>query len=190
MELRTQGWYFAFQVVQVFLITTFSSGASTVASKFPNRIRGSTTDIFPEQIWDEPTQAPTLLAENLPRAATFYLSFFVLQGIAVTASTIFQIAPFLVFNILAPFVDTTPRKKLERWITLSSLSWGSTYPKFTLFAVIGMWSIIFCLSLSLTRQSDRLLVCCSPRSRLCHVRPFLPLPSIPVQRLLRSDHGC
>ena len=34
VELRTQGWYFAFQVVQVFLITTFSSGASTVASEF------------------------------------------------------------------------------------------------------------------------------------------------------------
>ncbi|THZ50901.1 DUF221-domain-containing protein [Aureobasidium pullulans] len=33
VELRTQGWYFAFQVVQVFLITTFSSGASKVASK-------------------------------------------------------------------------------------------------------------------------------------------------------------
>lgn len=32
IELRTQGWYFAFQVVQVFLITTFSSGAATVAS--------------------------------------------------------------------------------------------------------------------------------------------------------------
>ena len=34
VELRTQSWYFAFQVVQVFLITTFSSGASTVASMF------------------------------------------------------------------------------------------------------------------------------------------------------------
>ena len=32
VELRVQGWYFAFQVVQLFLITTFSSGAATVAS--------------------------------------------------------------------------------------------------------------------------------------------------------------
>ncbi|KAI5251124.1 DUF221-domain-containing protein [Aureobasidium subglaciale] len=122
IELRTQGWYFAFQVVQVFLITTFSSGASTVA----------------KEIWNDPAQAPTLLADNLPTASTFYLSFFILQGVAVTASTIFQIVPFLMFNILSPFLDTTPRRKFERFITLTGLSWGDTYPKFTLFAVIAI----------------------------------------------------
>ncbi|KAH0340249.1 DUF221-domain-containing protein, partial [Aureobasidium melanogenum] len=122
IELRTQGWYFAFQVVQVFLITTFSSGASTVA----------------KQIWNNPGQAPKLLADNLPTASTFYLSFFILQGVAVTASTIFQIVPFLIFNVLAPFLDTTPRRKFERFVTLTGLSWGDTYPKFTLFAVIAI----------------------------------------------------
>ncbi|KAG9552859.1 DUF221-domain-containing protein, partial [Aureobasidium melanogenum] len=122
IELRTQGWYFAFQVVQVFLVTTFSSGASTVA----------------KQIWNNPGQAPKLLADNLPTASTFYLSFFILQGIAVTASTIFQIVPFLMFNVLSPFLDTTPRRKFERFVTLTGLSWGDTYPKFTLFAVIAI----------------------------------------------------
>ena len=145
VELRTQGWYFAFQVVQVFLITTFSSGASTVASKYLVKYPNHKLTRCSEQIWDDPTQAPTLLAENLPTASTFYLSFFVLQGIAVTASTIFQIVPFLVFNILAPYLDTTPRKKYERWITLSSLSWGDTYPKFTLFAIIGMQTVSLCI---------------------------------------------
>lgn len=77
-----------------------------------------------EQIIDDPTQAPTLLADNLPTASTFYLSFFVLQGITVTASTIFQAGPFLILTILSPFVDSTPRKKFERWTTLPSLSWG------------------------------------------------------------------
>jgi hypothetical protein len=33
VELRVQGWYFFFQVVQVFLVTTFSSGAAKVASR-------------------------------------------------------------------------------------------------------------------------------------------------------------
>ncbi|TIA19856.1 DUF221-domain-containing protein [Aureobasidium pullulans] len=122
VELRTQGWYFTFQVVQVFLITTFSSGASKVA----------------KEIWDDPAQTPKLLADNLPTASTFYLSFFILQGIAVTASTIFQIVPFLIFNIVSPFLDTTPRRKFERFVTLTGLSWGDTYPKFTLFAVIAI----------------------------------------------------
>lgn len=90
-----------------------------------------------EEIWDDPAQTPKLLADNLPTASTFYLSFFILQGIAVTASTIFQIVPFLIFNIVSPFLDTTPRRKFERFVTLTGLSWGDTYPKFTLFAVIG-----------------------------------------------------
>jgi len=46
--------------------------------------------------------------------------------------------PFLVFNVLSPFLDTTPRRKFERFITLTGLSWGDTYPKFTLFAVIAI----------------------------------------------------
>jgi len=104
------------------LITTFSSGASSVA----------------EQIWQDPTQAPTLLAENLPSANNFYLSFFVLQGVTVTASTIFQIADFIMFNIVSPFLDKTPRKKYNRWTQLSGLSWGDTYPKFTTFMVIAI----------------------------------------------------
>lgn len=90
-----------------------------------------------EQIFDDPSQAPTLLAENLPSASNFYLSFFVLQGIAVTASTVFQFGPLVIFSVLAPFLDTTPRKKFERWVALSGLTWGDTYPKFTTFAVIG-----------------------------------------------------
>ena len=158
VELRTQGWYFAFQVVQLFLITTFSSGASTVISKYWKHFLLQGTNLIRtiEQIIDDPTQAPTLLADNLPTASTFYLSFFVLQGITVAASTIFQAGPFIILNILSPFIDTTPRKKFERWTTLSSLSWGGkafprksakrklswscvdTYPKFTNFAVIGL----------------------------------------------------
>lgn len=40
-------------------------------------------------------------------------------------------------NFVAPFLDTTPRKKFERYISLPSLSWGDTYPRFTNFAIIG-----------------------------------------------------
>lgn len=132
VELKTQTWYFAFQVVQVFLITTFSSGAATVA----------------KQIFNNPSQAPTLLAENLPTASNFYLAFFILQGIAVAASTIFQAVPFLMFNVVGRFTDTTPRKKFQRWITLQGLSWGDVYPKFTNLAVIGKnYSEVFKLPL-------------------------------------------
>lgn len=124
VELKTQTWYFAFQVVQVFLITTFSSGAATVA----------------KQIFNDPTQAPKLLADSLPTASNFYLAFFILQGIAVAASTIFQVVPFLMFNVVGRFMDVTPRRKYERWIALEGLSWGDVYPKMTLLAVIGEYN--------------------------------------------------
>lgn len=90
-----------------------------------------------EEIRKDPGSAPGLLANHLPEASTFYLSYFLLQGLAVAASTVFQVAPFLLFNVVAPFMDSTPRRKYERWITLASFGWGNTYPKFTLFAVIG-----------------------------------------------------
>jgi len=90
-----------------------------------------------EQIIDDPSQAPTLLAQNLPKASNFYLSFFILQGITVAATTIFQVVPFLMFSFVGDYLDRTPRNKYTRWTTLAGLSWGDTYPKFTNLAVIG-----------------------------------------------------
>jgi len=57
----------AFQVIQVFLITTFASGAAAVVTK----------------IIDDPGSATTLLAENLPKASNFYISYFIVQGLGV-----------------------------------------------------------------------------------------------------------
>jgi hypothetical protein len=91
----------------------------------------------PEQIFDDPTKAPSLLADNLPQASNFYLSYFVLQGITVAASEVFQIMPFLMLVVIGKFLDKTPRAKYDRWSALSSISWGDTYPKLTTLAVIG-----------------------------------------------------
>jgi hypothetical protein len=66
VEQQTQKWYFAFQVVQVFLITTFTSGATAVVS----------------QTVSNPTQAVSILAENLPKTSNFYISYFILYGLA------------------------------------------------------------------------------------------------------------
>merc|ERR1711964_258862 len=65
VELKTQHWYMAFQVIQVFLITTFSSGAASVV-----------TDII-----DDPSSATTLLAENLPKASNFFISYIIVLGV-------------------------------------------------------------------------------------------------------------
>ncbi|KAF2432357.1 DUF221-domain-containing protein [Tothia fuscella] len=122
VEMKTQSWYFAFQVIQVFLITTFSSGAAAVAT----------------QIVQQPGSAPTLLANSLPKASNFYISYFIVYGLAVSSKQLFNLIALLMFNIVGRLFDKTPRKMYKRWIGLSGDKWGSSYPKWTNLAVIAI----------------------------------------------------
>ncbi|KAL9019845.1 MAG: hypothetical protein Q9185_002894 [Variospora sp. 1 TL-2023] len=127
VELRTQNFYFAFQVIQVFLITTLSSAASA-----------SVTSIL-----CSPGDAPNLLAENLPKASNFYLSYFVLQGLTISSGAVLGIVGLVLFRLLGKFLDTTPRKMYKRWSTLSALGWGTVFPIYTNLTVIAItYSII------------------------------------------------
>jgi hypothetical protein len=117
-----QSWYFAFQVVQVFLITTVTSSASAVTT----------------QILQNPSSAPGLLATNLPKASNFYISYFILFGLMQAALQLLNIVPLLMYLLLGKFLDKTPRKKYNRFINLPGIGWGSTYPKFTLLGVIAI----------------------------------------------------
>jgi hypothetical protein len=105
----------------VFLVTTFASGAASVAS----------------QIVSDPTSAVSLLAENLPKASNFYISYFILFGLMNAAMQLLQIAPLLFFLVLGNILDKTPRKMYNRYVNLGGLGWGSLYPKFTNLGVIG-----------------------------------------------------
>lgn len=127
VELRTQHWYMAFQVVQVFLITTFSSGAASVVT----------------QIINEPTSATTLLAENLPKASNFYISYFIVQGLGIAAGNILNIGSLAMIVVVGKFLDKSPRKIFKRYITLAGQGWGSLYPRIGNLAIIAIsYSII------------------------------------------------
>lgn len=115
VELTVQNYYFAFQVVQVFLVATLGASATSVVNS----------------IKEDPTSAASLLANNIPTASTFYLSYFLLQGLSVASSTIFGIAGVIVFILLGKLLDNTPRKMYNRWITLSGLGWGTLFPIYT-----------------------------------------------------------
>lgn len=122
VELRTQNFYFGFQIVQVFLVTTLTSAASA-----------SVTSIL-----CSPGDAPNLLATNLPKASNFYISYFVLQGLTISSGAVLGIAGLVLFRLLGKFLDSTPRKMYKRWSTLSALGWGTVFPVYTNLAVIGM----------------------------------------------------
>jgi len=122
VELRTQNFYFVFQVIQVFLVTTLSSAATSAVSKIVN----------------DPSSVTNLLATNLPKASNFYISYFILQGLSISSGLVLQIAGLILFRLLGKFLDKTPRKMYNRWSSLSGLGWGTLFPVFTNLAVISI----------------------------------------------------
>lgn len=123
-EKQVQTWYFAFQLIQLFLVTTFSSGAAAVATK----------------IADQPKIIPKLLADNLPKASNFYLSYFIVQGIASSAQNIINYSDVMSYVFYDRVMDVTPRQKYDRLAFMRGMSWGSVYPKFANLTVIGKLS--------------------------------------------------
>jgi calcium permeable stress-gated cation channel len=108
-------------VIQVFLVTTFTSGAAAVARK----------------IAQDPTSLPTRLAKNLPKASNFYLTYFILQGTASAAKNVLNYGDLLEYLGYDRFFDKTPRAKYNRYAQMKGISWGSVYPKFANMAIIG-----------------------------------------------------
>ncbi|KAH7383788.1 hypothetical protein BKA66DRAFT_569988 [Pyrenochaeta sp. MPI-SDFR-AT-0127] len=123
IELKTQTWYFAFQVVQVFLVATLSSAITSVIN----------------DVLDNPGIVLKLLAENLPKASNFYISYFILLGLSSAAGTLLNIGGFVVVVLLGRVLPgKTPRKIFEKLTKLSAPAWGSEFPKWTNLAVIGI----------------------------------------------------
>ncbi|KAE8354399.1 hypothetical protein BDV28DRAFT_84893 [Aspergillus coremiiformis] len=122
VELTTQNFYFAFQVVQVFLVVTIASSASSVVSDIINK----------------PASAAQLLAQKVPQASNFYISYIILQGLSFSAGALLQISGLILGKVLATLLDNTPRKMFTRWSSLSGLGWGTVYPAFTFLAVIAI----------------------------------------------------
>lgn len=121
VELRTQNFYFCFQVVQVFLVITLASAATSVTTK----------------IIENPTSAASLLAQNIPLSSNFYISYIILQGLSFSSGALLQIVGLILSKVLGKVLDNSPRKMYKRWATLSGLGWGTVFPVFTLLTVIG-----------------------------------------------------
>lgn len=122
IELFTQNSYFAFQVIQVFLITTVTSSASAVV----------------DQIRQNPTAVTTILANSLPKSTNFYISYFIVQGLTIASNVISQVVGFVIFNLLYKYLAGTPRALYNKWANLSAISWGSTLPIYTNLTVIAI----------------------------------------------------
>ncbi|KAJ5951839.1 uncharacterized protein N7479_010252 [Penicillium vulpinum] len=122
VELTVQNWFFAFQIVQVFLVVTIASAATSVVTAIINN----------------PASAASLLAEKIPKASNFYISYIVLQGLSFSAGALLQITGLILGKVLGRLLDSTPRKIYTRWSSLAGLGWGTVYPSFTLLTVVAI----------------------------------------------------
>lgn len=127
VELFTQTAYFAFQVVQVFLVTTLTSAASGVII----------------EIFQQPMKAKDVLAENLPKASNFYISYILIQCLATAGTTLVRPIDILRHAILSR-VAQLPRAHYRLWRTMSPTRWGRDFPVFTNLGVIGKSSSLGC----------------------------------------------
>lgn len=126
-DLYSQAWYYAFAVIQIFLVVTATSSAS------------STVD----SIIDRPRSAMTLLANNLPKASNFYIMYFVLKGLTGPTWTILQAVNLLLSKVLGRVLDSTPRQKWNRYNTLATPRMGIVYPGIEILVCIYIcYSII------------------------------------------------
>ncbi|GFP54268.1 uncharacterized protein RSN1 [Trichoderma asperellum] len=120
-ELFTQNAYFAFQVVQVFLVTTITSAASGAL----------------QSIIENPLGIQSLLAQNLPKASNFYLSYILIQCLATGGTGILQAFSLIRHQIVAKTTDV-PRTRFKTWHKLRPARWGGIFPVFTNMGVIAL----------------------------------------------------
>jgi hypothetical protein len=121
IELKVLKWYYVFQVLQVFLVTTLSSGAAAAFS----------------QVAQDPSSIPQLLAERLPSASNTYLAYFVVQALTNAPSNILNYSDVLSFWFFDKFFDKTPRQKYNSYIAMRGMAWGKLFPKYVNFVIIG-----------------------------------------------------
>ena len=122
VEKYCQAWYYAFQVVNVFIVTTLGSAAASTVSP----------------IISDPTSALNLLGENIPPASNFYVSYFCLQGLSVSTGLLAQVVALILAQFLGKILDKTPRAKWNRWNTLKQPIWSLLYPPMQLLAAISL----------------------------------------------------
>jgi hypothetical protein len=86
---------------------------------------------------ENPKSVPTQLAQTLPRAANYFMSYVLVKALTGSSGALLQPVTLL-FQIISHFSDTTPRQKWQRQAKLSNVEWARLFPPLTNIAVIGI----------------------------------------------------
>jgi hypothetical protein len=127
VELSLMDRFFLFEVINGFLVVTFSSG---IIAALPGLVHN-------------PSSIPTLLAQNLPKSSTFFLTYIILQGLSVTAGGFLQAVPLVLYYVKITLLGSTPRSVYNIKYSPRTSNWGTLFPATTLLVVITLgYSII------------------------------------------------
>ncbi|CCK71666.1 Spo75p KNAG_0H02510 [Huiozyma naganishii CBS 8797] len=124
IEVDTQKWFFAFLFVHLFLVVTISSGVSFVI----------------ENLINNPTTVPSILAAELPKSSNFFCSFILMRGMAYCGGNLIRIGELFIEVFYYKLCLYTPHKRLERLRKSLYFQWGSVYP---IFSVLGCITVIY-----------------------------------------------
>jgi len=127
LELSLMTRFFIFQVIHSFLIVTLSSG---IISALPGLL-------------SNPTSIPALLAQHLPGASIFFLTYILLQGLSGVAGGFLAIVQLVLYYVKLFILGSTPRSVYNIKYGPRSVAWGTLFPGITLLVVITLaYSII------------------------------------------------
>ncbi|KII87613.1 hypothetical protein PLICRDRAFT_176408 [Plicaturopsis crispa FD-325 SS-3] len=122
LELSLMSRFFIFQVIHSFLIVTLSSG---IIKALP-------------ELTKNPAGIPALLANKLPGASIFFLTYIVLQGLSGTAGGFLQIVTLILYYVKLYILGSTPRSIYNIKFGGRSVAWGTLFPTTTLLVVITL----------------------------------------------------
>ncbi|CCA74265.1 related to RSN1-Overexpression rescues sro7/sop1 in NaCl [Serendipita indica DSM 11827] len=126
IELSLMTRFFIFQVVHGFLITTISGSITNAIAQFSSN----------------PTAIPGVLARNLPRSSTFFLTYAILQALSGTAGSLLQAVPLVVYYVKLFILGSTPRSVYSIKYDLRDVFFGTLFPSITLLVVISFGYMI------------------------------------------------
>uniref|UniRef100_A0AC34GPI1 DUF221-domain-containing protein n=1 Tax=Panagrolaimus sp. ES5 TaxID=591445 RepID=A0AC34GPI1_9BILA len=125
-ESFIQSWYYAFQVIQSFIIVTLASAAASAATS----------------VIKEPEKALTILGQKIPPASNFYIANTCYQSLALSSGLLLQIVDLILPQLMGRFFDDTPRAKWTRYNILTQPIWAVIYP---LYQLIGIISLVYAI---------------------------------------------
>jgi hypothetical protein len=86
---------------------------------------------------ESPRSVPSQLAQTLPRAANYFMSYVLVKALTGSSGALLQPVALCV-QLISNSQDVTPRQKWQRQASLASIEWARLFPPLTNIAVIGI----------------------------------------------------